>query len=200
MIYAFDRAPAVAKAKPELAKTEPFKTVLSGDRAAIAKLLNQGHRNDFRRDLHRDERRGVSGGDQQMAEDRPAPALEAALHPQAAYQPMQEVINYLRARGYRTYIVTGSGQDFVRVFAERVYGIPPEQVIGSANATRYGYEAYEKAFLTLEPKLLLDDNFSGKPEDIYLVIGRRPFVVSGNPPGTGRCWNIPRRGATRGLR
>lgn len=71
---------------------------------------------------------------------------------------MQEVINYLRARGYRTYIVTGSGQDFVRVFAERVYGIPPEQVIGSADATKYSYGADGKPVLTLEPKLLLNDS------------------------------------------
>ena len=56
------------------------------------------------------------------------------------YQPMQEVLKYLRANGYKTYIVTGGGQDFVRVYAEEVYGIPPEQVVGSAGATKYGYD------------------------------------------------------------
>jgi hypothetical protein len=96
---------------------------------------------------------------------------------------MQDLINYLRARGYRTYIVTGSNQDFVRVFAERVYGIPPEQVIGSANATQYRYGADGKPVLTLAPKLLLNDNFSGKPEDIYLIVGRRPFAAFGNSTG-----------------
>jgi len=69
------------------------------------------------------------------------------------------------------------------VFAERVYGIPPEQVIGSADATKYSYGADGKPVLTIEPKLLLNNNFSGKPEDIYLIIGRRPFAAFGNSTG-----------------
>ena len=56
------------------------------------------------------------------------------------YQPMQEVLKYLRANGYKTYIVTGGGQDFVRIYSERAYGIPPEQVVGTAGATKYGYD------------------------------------------------------------
>ncbi len=90
------------------------------------------------------------------------------------YQPMQEVLKYLRANGYKTYIVTGGGQDFVRVYAEQVYGIPPEQVVGTAGGTKYGYDKDGKPFLTKEPKLLLNDNNAGKPEGIHLMIGRRP--------------------------
>ena len=90
------------------------------------------------------------------------------------YLPMQEVLKYLRANGYKTYIVTGGGQDFVRVYSEATYGIPPEQVVGSAGATKYGYDKDGKPFLTKEPKMLLNDNNAGKPEGIHLMIGRRP--------------------------
>ncbi len=87
---------------------------------------------------------------------------------------MQEVLKYLRANGYKTYIVTGGGQDFVRVYSEATYGIPPEQVVGTAGGTKYGYDKDGKPFLTKEPKLLLNDNNAGKPEGIHLMIGRRP--------------------------
>ena len=99
------------------------------------------------------------------------------------YQPMQEVLQYLRANGFKTYIVTGGGQDFVRVYAEQTYGIPPEQVVGTAGGTKFGYDKDGKPFLTKEPKLLLNDNNAGKPEGIHLMIGRRPYGAFGNSPG-----------------
>ena len=99
------------------------------------------------------------------------------------YLPMQEVLKYLRANGYKTYIVTGGGQDFVRVYSEATYGIPPEQVVGTAGGTKYGYAKDGKPFLTKEPKLLLNDNNAGKPEGIHLVIGRRPHAAFGNSTG-----------------
>ena len=99
------------------------------------------------------------------------------------YQPMQEVLKYLRANGYKTYIVTGGGQDFVRVYAEQTYGIPPEQVVGSMGGTKYGYDKDGKPILTKEPKLLLNDDNAGKPEGIHLMIGRRPHAAFGNSPG-----------------
>ena len=83
-------------------------------------------------------------------------------------------MSYLRANGFKTYIVTGGGQDFVRVYSEQVYGIPPEQVVGTAGGTTYSYDKDGKPILTKEPKLLLNDNYAGKPEGIHLVIGRRP--------------------------
>ena len=96
---------------------------------------------------------------------------------------MQEVLKYLRANGYKTYIVTGGGQDFVRVYSEQVYGIPPEQVVGTAGGTKYGYDRSGKPFLTKEPKLLLNDDNAGKPEGIHLMIGRRPYAAFGNSTG-----------------
>jgi hypothetical protein len=79
--------------------------------------------------------------------------------------------------------VTGGGQDFVRVYSEKVYGIPPEQVIGTAGGTIYGYDKNGRPFLTKDPKLLLNDDFAGKPEGIHLVIGRRPYAAFGNSTG-----------------
>jgi hypothetical protein len=99
------------------------------------------------------------------------------------YQPMLEVLRYLRENTYKTYIVTGGGQDFVRVYAEQVYGIPPEQVVGTAEGTQYGYDKKGKPFLTKVPKLLLNDNNAGKPEGIHLMIGRRPYAAFGNSTG-----------------
>ena len=99
------------------------------------------------------------------------------------YQPMQEVLQVPARNGYKTYIVTGGGQDFVRQYSETTYGIPPEQVVGTAGATKYGYDKDGKPFLTKEPKLLLNDNDAGKPEGIHLMIGRRPHAAFGNSTG-----------------
>ena len=99
------------------------------------------------------------------------------------YQPMQEVLRLFRENGYKTYIVTGGGQDFVRVYSEAVYGIPPEQVIGTAGAVKYGYDKDGKPLLTKEPKLILNDDNAGKVEGIHLEIGRRPYAAFGNSNG-----------------
>jgi hypothetical protein len=95
---------------------------------------------------------------------------------------MLEVMRYLRDNGYKTYIVTGGGQAFVRAYAQQVYGIPPEQVIGSALTTRYEYQDGH-GILMREPKLLLNNDLAGKPEDIYLFMGRHPRVAFGNSSG-----------------
>jgi hypothetical protein len=108
--------------------------------------------------------------------------LACWLH-ELTYQPMREVLSYLRANGFKTYIVTGGGQDFVRVYSERVYGIPPEQVVGTIAGTSYSYDKDGKPILTKEPKLLLNDNDAGKPQGIHLMIGRRPLAAFGNSPG-----------------
>ena len=182
VVYCLDQVPAVVKAKPELAKEEPFKTVLSGDREAIAKLPMA--------DLMKILAATLTGMDvdefKAEAEKWLATAKNARwdqLYTDLTYLPMQEVLEYLRANGYKTYIVTGGGQDFVRVYSERVYGIPPEQVVGTAGETNYGYRKDGTPFLTKEPKLLLDDNNAGKPEGIHLMIGRRPHAAFGNSTG-----------------
>jgi hypothetical protein len=125
-----------------------------------------------------------------------APALETP-YTDLTYQPMQEVMSYLRANGYRIYIVTGGGQDFVRVYSERVYGIPPEQVVGTAVGTSFGYDKNGKPKLTKDWKLLLNDNNAGKPEGIHLVIGQRPHAAFGNSTETGRCWSTREQATAR---
>jgi hypothetical protein len=112
---------------------------------------------------------------------------------------MIEVLNLFRAIGYKTYIVTGGGQDFVRVYSEQVYGIPPEQVVGTAGGTKFGFDKEGRPELTKEPKLLLNDNFAGKPEGIHLVIGRRPHAAFGNSTGDQQMLEYTTIGNEAGL-
>jgi len=182
VVYCLERVPALVKAKPELAEVEPFKTVLSGDREAMAKLTTPDLEKILAATLT-----GMTVDDfEAEVEKWIATAKDARWnrpYTELIYQPMQEVLSCLRANGFKTYIVTGGGQDFVRVYSERVYGIPPEQVVGTAGGTKYSYDANGKPILTKEPKLLLNDNDAGKPEGIHLMIGRRPFAAFGNSTG-----------------
>jgi phosphoglycolate phosphatase-like HAD superfamily hydrolase len=182
VVYCLDRVPAVVKVKPELANVEPFKTVLSGDHEAIAKLSTD--------DLLKILAATMTGMSVDVFKAEAKKWLENARDPrwkrhytELTYVPMLELLKYLRANGYRTYIVTGGGQDFVRVYSEDVYGVPPEQVVGTAGGTKYSYDQNGKPFLTKEPKLLLNDNNAGKPEGIHLMIGRRPYAAFGNSTG-----------------
>jgi hypothetical protein len=111
------------------------------------------------------------------------------------YEPQIELLKYLRSAGYRTYIVTGGGQDFVRVYAERVYGIPPEQVVGSAGAVSYQYGADGRPVLIKEPEFLINDDKAGKPEAIHLMIGRRPYFAFGNSIGDLQMLEYAKAGA-----
>jgi phosphoglycolate phosphatase-like HAD superfamily hydrolase len=193
VMYALDRVPALAKAKPELAKVEPFKTVMSGNREAMAKFTLT--------DMEKIIAATYTGMtvDQFTAEAKKW--LAEAKDPrwkkpytELTYLPMQEVLKYLRANGYKTYIVTGGGQDFVRVYSQAVYGIPPEQVIGTAGATSYGYAKDGKPQLTKVPKLLLNDDNAGKPEGIHLMIGRRPAAAFGNSGGDKQMLEFTKAG------
>jgi hypothetical protein len=181
-VYCLERVPAVVAKRPELKKVEPFKTVLSGNRQAMAKLSMK--------DLEKILAATLTGMtvDEFQAEVKKwlATAKDSRWHrpyTQLIYQPMIEVLKYLRANGYKTYIVTGGGQDFVRVYSQKVYGIPPEQVVGTAGGTKYGYDQSGKPILTKELKLLLNDDKAGKPEGIHLIIGRRPYAAFGNSGG-----------------
>ncbi len=95
---------------------------------------------------------------------------------------MLEVMEYLRANGFKTYIVTGGGQDFVRAYARRVYGVPREQVLGSSIATKYEYENGKPQLIRL-PKLFFDCNFGGKAVGIERFIGKRPCAAFGYSTG-----------------
>lgn len=180
--YCLEQVPGVVEKNPELRDVEPFKTVLTGNGEAIAKLpmkelekvlaatLSGMTVDEFRADVEK----WISTAKHSRWK-RPYTDL--------VYQPMLELMRYLRANGYRTYIVTGGGQDFVRVYSERVYGIPPEQVVGTMGATTFGYAKDGTPILTKEPKVLLMDDKAGKPEGIHLMIGRRPHAAFGNSSG-----------------
>ena len=182
VMYILESVPALVRAKPDLAKVEPFKTVMSGNREAIAKLPEG--------DLIKLAAATLTGMPVETFQAAVKTWIAGARDPrwkkpytELTYLPMQEVLTYLRANGYKTYIVTGGGQDFVRVYSEATYGIPPEQVVGSAGGTKFGYGKDGTPFLTKEPKLLLNDDKAGKPEGIHLMIGRRPVAAFGNSDG-----------------
>jgi phosphoglycolate phosphatase-like HAD superfamily hydrolase len=182
VVYCLERVPAVVKAKPELANVEPFKTVLTGNREAIAKLPVP--------DLMKVLAATLTGMSVDEFESEVNKWLDGARDPRwkkkytdLTYAPMQEVLTFMRSKGYKTYIVTGGGQDFVRQYAEKTYGTPPEQVVGTAGGTTFGYDKTGQPFLTKDPRLLLNDNNAGKPEGIHLMIGRRPFAAFGNSTG-----------------
>lgn len=194
VVYALDRVVVLAEEKPELAEVEPFKTVLSGDREAMAKLTLP--------DLEKIVAATFTGMSVEKFHAEVSKWLMTAKDPRwkrpytdLTYQPMQEVLKYLRFSGYKTYIVTGGGQDFVRAYAEAVYGIPPEQIVGTAGATSFGYDKDGKPVLTKEPKLLLNDNNAGKPEGIHLMIGRRPVAAFGNSTGDRQMLEYTTAGA-----
>ena len=182
MVFAFARVKELAPQHPEWKTTQPFSAILAGDVAAMQKFTPK----DFEAIFVATHTGMTVEAFQSMAKEWLASAKDQRWHrpyTELIYEPMLEVMRYLRANGYKTYIVTGGGQDFVRVFSDQVYGVPPEQVIGSAVETQYAYDAAGKGVLMRPPKLLLNNNFSGKPEDIYLFIGRHPKAAFGNSTG-----------------
>jgi phosphoglycolate phosphatase-like HAD superfamily hydrolase len=197
VVYCFDRVSLVVKAKPDLANEEPFKTVLSGNREAMAKLSMD--------DLLKIVGATLTGMDVDTFRDEVVAWMGKARdprwnrsYPDLIYLPQIELLKYLRANGYKTFIVTGGGQDFVRAYSERTYGIPPEQVVGTAGAVRYEYGADGKPMLIKELKLVLNDDNAGKPEGIHLMIGRRPYFAIGNSIGDRQMLEYTKAGG--GLR
>ena len=182
VVYCLNRVPDLVKAKPELANEEPFKTVMSGDRAAIAKLPIP--------DLYKILEATLTGMTVDAFHDQVQQWITTGrdprwkrLYTELTYQPMLEVMAYLRANGFRTYFVTGGGQDFVRAYCNKVYGVPLEQVVGSIGGTTFGYDAMGNPILTKDPKLLLNNDNAGKPEGIHVMIGRIPHAAFGNSIG-----------------
>jgi phosphoglycolate phosphatase-like HAD superfamily hydrolase len=182
VIFAFDRIVALAAQHPEWKNQEPFKSLIAKNKAAIAKFTLK--------DLEKIVMVTHTGMTVETFQALVKNWIEHAKNPRwnrpytdLIYQPMLEVMNLFRTNGYQTYIVTGGGQDFVRVYANNVYGVPPEKVIGSAIDTKYSYDKQGNGELIKVPKLLLNNNMSGKPEDIYLFIGQHSKAAFGNSTG-----------------
>lgn len=199
VVFSLDRVVELAAKHPEWKDKQPFKAVIAGDRAAMEKFTQ-----DELTKIVVATHTGVTTDEFHQA----AKAwLAKAKHPRwqrpytdLAYQPMLEVMRFLRANGCKTYIVTGGTQPFVRAFAEQVYGIPPEQIIGTSVAIKFTPRS-DGNVLVLDPKLLLNNNYAGKAEDIYLFTGRRPNAAFGNTAGDQQMleYNTAGDGARLGM-
>lgn len=181
LIYIVDRIKTLAPQHPEWKDKEPYasilkddvKAALAGGKKALLEMAMATHA-------------GITTDEfNQSVRDW----LATARHPKTGraynemvYQPMLELLAYLRANGFKTFIVTGGGIDFVRVFAEETYGIPPEQIVGSSIKTSYEIRD-EKPVLIKLPELDFIDDKEGKPIGIHSHIGRRPIFAAGNSDG-----------------
>src|SRR5262245_22147282 len=180
-LFALDRVKAMAPQHPEWQTKEPFASILKGDTQsllaggehALLEIVAATH----------------SGMTAQEFMKTAKEWLATARHPtthllytEMAYQPMIELLDYLRANGFKTFIVSGGGIEFMRAFADRVYGIPPEQVVGSAGKQKFEMRPDGPVLLKLPDVLFIDDG-PGKPVGIGMFIGRRPIAAFGNSDG-----------------
>jgi len=182
VMFAMDRVRALAGRNPQWATQEPFKSVLTNDRDALAALGEKG--------LLEVVAATHTGLTTEEFRQTVLDWLATARHPRfkrpytdLVFQPMLELLALLRANQFKTYIVSGGGIEFMRPWTERVYGIPPEQVVGSSGVTRYELRANDRPVLLKEPKVLFIDDGPGKPEGINQYIGRRPVFTFGNSDG-----------------
>lgn len=180
-MFVFDRIAAMAKERPEMKETQPFKAVLEADRATLAALGEQGLV-----ELVTATHSGMSTAEfEKTVRDWIATAQHPRFHrPYTAlvYQPMLELLAHLRANGFKTFIVSGGGVEFMRPWAEKAYGIPPEQVIGSSGKTVYELNG-DKPVINKLPAVEFVDDGPGKPVGINRFIGRRPIFAAGNSDG-----------------
>jgi phosphoglycolate phosphatase-like HAD superfamily hydrolase len=179
--FALDRVKALAPLHPEWKDKEPFASLLKGDlkgalaggEAAIFQIVTATHS-------------GMTTVEfDQIVRDWIATAkhpVTGRLYTEMVYQPMLELLAYLRGNGFKTFIVSGGGIDFMRVFAERVYGIPPEQVIGSSGKLSFELRDGKPVLMKL-PELDFIDDKAGKPVGIQMHIGRQPIAAFGNSDG-----------------
>jgi phosphoserine phosphatase len=181
LAFALDRVKALAPLHPEWKDKEPFASLLKGDlkgglaggEPAIFQIATVAHSgmttvefDQIVRDWISTARHPVTG----------------RLYAEMVYQPMLELLAYLRENGFKTFIVSGGGIDFMRAFAERVYGIPPEQVVGSSGKLKFELRDGKPILMKL-PELNFIDDKAGKPVGIQMHIGRRPIAAFGNSDG-----------------
>ncbi len=199
LAFAIDRVKALAPKHPEWKTKQPFKAALEGDMMALAAsgehalvelvmATHAGNTSDEFAAIVRDW-------------------VKTARHPkfnrpytELTFKPMRELLDYLRANGFKTWIVSGGGVEFLRVVAEELYGVPPEQVIGSSIKTKYEMRDGNPAIVRL-PELDFIDDKAGKPVGIHKFIGRRPIAAFGNSDGDFQMleWTTTAPGAPLGL-
>jgi phosphoserine phosphatase len=180
--FAMDRVKILSVQHPQWKTTQPFRAVLEGDMAALAASGEHG--------MLQVVAATHTGITTEEFDAIVRAWLATAKHPklgrrytQLVYQPMLELLAYLRANGFKTFIVSGGGVEFIRTFAEDAYGIPPEQVVGSSGVTTYRTGADGTPLLLKEAKVEFIDDGPGKPSGINRFIGRRPILAFGNSDG-----------------
>ena len=198
-IFIFDRIKALAPKHPEWKTKEPFASVLRGD---LKSALAGGEHALLKRAMA--THAGMTTAEfEKIATDW----INTARHPKTGklytemvYQPMLELLTYLRANGFKTFIVSGGGIEFMRPWTERVYGIPPEQVVGSSIKTKFEMRDGQPVLMRL-PEIDFVDDKAGKPVGINSHIGRRPIAAFGNSDGDLQMlqWTTSGPGARLGL-
>ena len=180
--FAIDRVRQLASRHPEWQTQEPFRSILAGDRAAVASMGEKGLL-----EVIAATHAGLTTEAFAQAVDE---WLARARHPRfnrpytdLVYQPMLELLALLRAHQFKTFIVSGGGIEFMRPWTERVYGIPPEQVVGSSGIVKFEMPQPDKPVLMKEPRVEFIDDGPGKPVGINRFIGRRPVFAFGNSDG-----------------
>src|SRR6266496_2004835 len=181
LFFALDRVNALAPQHPEWKDKEPFASLLKGD---LKTALAGGDRALL--ELMMATHSGMTTAEfEQIVKDWIATAKHPKFHKpytECVYQPMTELLAYLRANGFKTFIVSGGGIEFMRPWTEKVYGIPPEQVVGSSIRTKYEWRDGKPVLMRLPEMNFIDDK-SGKPVGINSHIGRRPIAAFGNSDG-----------------
>jgi hypothetical protein len=199
LVFVFDRIRALAPQHPQWKDTEPFKSVLAGDlRAAMA----GGEKGLLEMLLA-----AQSGMDTATFQAEVRQWLAKTRHPRLGrtydtltYAPMLELMSYLRANGFKTYIVSGGTVEFMRAFAERVYGVPPEQVLGTRQKFAFEVKGQDSS-VTMQPHIDFVNDGAGKPVNIEALIGRRPIAAFGNSDGDFQMlqWTTTGDGARLGM-
>jgi phosphoglycolate phosphatase-like HAD superfamily hydrolase len=181
LFFAIDRVKALAPHHPEWKTKELFASVLNGNLDGVAASGSKG----IMEILAATHAGMTTDKFSRVVEDW----ITTAKHPATGllftgmvYQPMLELLTYLRANGFKTFIVSGGGTDFMRVFSERVYGIPPEQIVGSTGKVSFEMRDGKPVLVKL-PEIQFVDDKAGKPVGIHQFIGRRPIAAFGNSDG-----------------
>src|ERR1700710_2750439 len=181
LAFALDRVKALAPMHPEWKDKEPFASLLRGDlkgalaggEPAIFEIITVTHSGMTTVEFDQIVRDWIGTAKHPVT---------GKLYTEMVYQPMLELLAYMRANGFKTFIVSGGGIDFIRAFADRVYGVPPEQVVGSSGKLAFEMRDSQPVLMKL-PDLNFNDDKAGKPVGIQMHIGRRPIAAFGNSDG-----------------
>jgi hypothetical protein len=192
LIFAIDRVKALAPQHPEWKEKEPFASLLKGDlkgtlaggEKAIAEIVMATHAGMTTAEFERIVRDWIATARHPKT---------GKLYTEMVYRPMLELLAYLRANGFKTFIVSGGGIEFMRPWTEKVYGIPPEQVVGSSIKTKYEVRNGIPVLVRLAELDFIDDK-AGKPVGINSHIGRRPIAAFGNSDGDRQMLEWTRAG------